>query len=390
MMNEFRRHPRVCGWLYTEHHDVINEWNGYYRYDRSEKLTGLDEIVPGMSLRDLHGPFYLATGGDLCRDAKPGEEVTVPLWASFLTGQAPSPQLRLRVRLTGWDTLGRSQWFSQTVQSIEFQPWLSKELEPVRVTMPDHRALALLTLILEDQSGQVLQRNFTTFLVGDGSAPRDEKLDLDGARARVLRFSPASFSSAQWSLKQWNVLDGLKVNGAGSGYFEFRLPWPAGLDAGSVAGATLVLEASAKRLLGKDRTGANTQDGDFMRGKGTHDPSANPNAYPMTDTVRSPSAVRIRIGGEAIGQFDLPNDPADHRGILSWHAQKRDKTLHEAGSYGYLLSAAVPARALQAAADAKTIIIRLEVDPALPGGLALYGERFGRYPLDPTLVFLLK
>jgi len=390
MMNEFRRHPKVCGWLYTEHHDVINEWNGYYRFDRTEKLTGLDEIVPGMSLRDLHGPFYLSTGGDLCRDVKPGEEVTVPLWASFLTGQAPSPQLRLRVRLTGWDTLGRSQWFSQTVQSIEFQPWLSKELEPLRVTMPDHRALVLMTLILEDQSGQVLQRNFTTFLVGDGPAPRDEQLDLEGARARVLRFSPARFSSAQWSLKQWNVLDGLKVNGAGAGYFEFRLPWPAGLDAGSVAGATLVLEASAKRLFGKDRIGAATEDGDFMRGKGTHDPSANPNSYPMTDTVRSPSAVRIRIGGEAIGQFDLPNDPADHRGILSWHAQKRDKTLHEAGSYGYLLSAAVPARALQAAADAKTIVIRFEVDSSLPGGLALYGEQFGRYPLDPTLVFLLK
>ena len=97
MMNEFRRHPKICGWLYTEHHDVINEWNGYYRYDRTEKFTGLDEIVPGMSLRDLHGPFYLSTGSDLCRDVKPGEEVTVPLWASFLTGQAPSPQLRLRV-----------------------------------------------------------------------------------------------------------------------------------------------------------------------------------------------------------------------------------------------------------------------------------------------------
>ena len=29
MMDEFRRHPKVAGWLYTEHHDVINEWNGY-------------------------------------------------------------------------------------------------------------------------------------------------------------------------------------------------------------------------------------------------------------------------------------------------------------------------------------------------------------------------
>ena len=29
MMNSFRRFPKVAGWLYTEHHDVINEWNGY-------------------------------------------------------------------------------------------------------------------------------------------------------------------------------------------------------------------------------------------------------------------------------------------------------------------------------------------------------------------------
>jgi hypothetical protein len=57
MMNEFQKHPKMAGWLYTEHHDVINEWNGYYRYDRSEKQTGLEEILPGMSLRDLHSDF---------------------------------------------------------------------------------------------------------------------------------------------------------------------------------------------------------------------------------------------------------------------------------------------------------------------------------------------
>ena len=43
MMDEFRRHPKVAGWLYTEHHDVINEWNGYVRADRSPKETGLGD-----------------------------------------------------------------------------------------------------------------------------------------------------------------------------------------------------------------------------------------------------------------------------------------------------------------------------------------------------------
>ena len=91
MMNEFRRHPEVCGWLYTEHHDVINEWNGYYRFDRSDKFTGMEELVSGMTLRDLHGPFYISTGSELCREVKPGELVGVPLWASFMTDRSAEP-----------------------------------------------------------------------------------------------------------------------------------------------------------------------------------------------------------------------------------------------------------------------------------------------------------
>jgi predicted transcriptional regulator len=72
---------------------------------------------------------------------------------------------------------------------------------------------------------------------------------------------------------------------------------------------------------------------------------------------------------------------------LSWHAQLNNKHLSEAGSYGYLIKAPIPAAALQAV---KEISIQLEVNDALPGGLAIYGEQFGRYPLDPTLVFVLK
>jgi hypothetical protein len=390
MMNEFRRHPRICGWLYTEHHDVINEWNGYYRFDRSEKTTGLEELVSGMSLRDLHAPFYISTGSELCRDVEPGQEVSVPLWASFLTDRAPGTQLRLRATLSGWDTLGHWRWYSQAVKNVEFKPWRSEELDPLRITMPQQPALAVLSLALEDQSGAVLHRNFTTFLVARGPAPRDEEVEVNGARARVVRFAPASFSDAKWSRKQWNVLDGLKVNGAGAGYFEYRVKWPQGLEIAKVAGASLAFEASAKQLFGKDQEGAGKQEGDYMRGKGTLDPSLNPNAYPMTDTSRYPSAVRIRVGGSSAGQFDLPNDPADHRGILSWHSQKRDSKLREAGSYGYLVNATIPEDALRAAAAAGELVVRLEVDPGLPGGLAIYGERFGRYPVDPSVVFTLK
>ena len=147
---------------------------------------------------------------------------------------------------------------------------------------------------------------------------------------------------------------------------------------------------SAKELFAKDREGAAIGSADYMRGEGVAHRSQNPNSYPMTDTEFFPSRVRVRMNGVAIGTFELADDPADHRGILSWHSQLRDRKLREAGSYGWLLSASLTPDIIAAAAAAKELVIRLEVDESLPGGLAIYGERFGRYPLDPTLVFNLK
>jgi hypothetical protein len=390
MLNEFRRHPKICGWLYTEHHDVINEWNGYFKFDRSPKVTGLGALVPGMSLRDLHGPFYIAPGGEMCAAVKPAEKVRVPLWASFLTDARPAGGLTLRAELHGVDSLGREELHSRSARSIEFEPWLSRELEPLEVEMPDKRAVAVVRLILEDGIGRVLHRNFTTFAVGEGGSPRDETVAAAGGKARVLRIAPSGFRSAEWSLGKWDVLDGLKVNGAGSGHFEYAVPWPEGLDPARVKGATFIAELSSKQLFTKDRKHATRQEGDFMRGKGTHDPSLNPNSYPMTDTVPFASRVHVRVSGESAGAFDLADDPADHRGILSWHSQLRDRKLREAGSYGYLVSAPIPPAALRAAAAAWEIVIRLEVDPSLPGGLAVYGERFGRYPVDPSIVLAIE
>lgn len=343
-----------------------------------------------MSVGDWHGPFYLSTGSELCRDVKPSEMVEVRLFASFLTDRTPGKQLNVNAELVVWDSLGKQESVLRSTRRVPFLPWMAQELTPLKVKMPDKPAVAVLRLALETESGAVLHRNFTTFRIAGGQAPRVETLKAGGGDLRVVRFAPNTFRDAKWSVKQWDVLDGLKVNGAGHGYFEYRVAWPEGLEAQKVAGATFLMEASAKQLFGKDREGAAKQDGDFMLGKGTHDPSLNPNSYPMTDTRLFPSVVRVRINGEPAGTFELPDDPADHRGILSWHAQKRDKKLREAGSYGYLVTATIPETALKAAAEAKEIVVRLEVSEALPGGLAIYGERFGRYPLDPTLVFSLK
>jgi hypothetical protein len=388
-VNAFRRHPKIAGWLYTEHHDVVNEWNGYWRYDRSAKHTGLSDLVEGMSMADLHAPFYIATGGDLSREVQAGSTVEVPLWASFMTSNdAFGSVLTLRAQLDGWNPVGEKKTFFETSRAVSYRPWMSEALEPLEVPMPEESAVAILSLFLEDAGGNVLHRNFTTFVV-EGEVPEEIEL-ANGRKARLLCVEPSSYAAGEWSLKQWEVLDGLKVNGAGSGYFEYRIPWPNDLALPDIETVVFLAEASAKQLFGKDRDGAETIAGDFMLGKGTHDPSLNPNAYPMTDDFPFPSAVAIRANGWMAGRFELEDDPADHRGILSWHAQLEDKKLREAGSYGQLLKAGIPSGALVSAAEEGVMVIRLEVDEALPGGLALYGARFGRYPLDPTLLITLR
>jgi hypothetical protein len=388
-VDAFRRHPQIAGWLYTEHHDVVNEWNGYWRYDRTEKETGLSSLVEGMTLADLHAPLYIAPGGDLSRSVNAGTTVTVPLFASFMTGgSAYGDALTLRARLYGWDALGQEKTFYTTHRPVPYRPWMNEELDPLAVPMPDESAVAVLALTLEDGAGTVQHRNFTTFVV---QGPSQETMQLDNGRtARVLRLDPASFTDAAWSQKQWSVLEGLKVNGAGAGFFEYHVPWPEGLDLGDVDAAAFLVEASAKQLFGKDQDEATAMGGDYMLGQGTSDPSRNPNAYPMTDEARFPSAVIVRVNGEVAGRVDLRDDPADHRGILSWHSQLRDRKLREAGSYGERLQFNLPRTALEAAARAGGVTIRLEVDSALPGGLAIYGAAFGRYPLDPSLVFTLR
>ena len=386
-VDAFRRHPKIAGWLYTEHHDVINEWNGYWRFDRSEKVTGLDELVEGMSLLDLHSPLYLALGEELSQAVRPGQQVQVPVYASFLTGsRAYGDRLTLRTELYGWNSLGRRETYGTTTRAVPYRPWMAEQLAPLSVTMPNHPAVAVLAVLLEDATGRVLHRNFTTFVV-EGDAPAEMSL-ADGRRATLVRFDPARFAGASWSQKQWNVLDGLKVNGAGSGFFEYRVAWPQGLTPAQVESVSLLAELSSKQLFGKDRDNATPMGGDYMRGRGTVDPSRNPNAYPQTDEYLWPSAVSVRVNGVIAGRHALRDDPADHRGILSWHSQLRDRRLREAGSYGELVEIAIPREALEQAASTGQLVIRLEVDEALPGGLAIYGRRFGRYPLDPTLVFV--
>lgn len=374
MINTFRKYPQIAGWLYTEHHDVINEWNGYWRFDRSEKETGLSELVPDMSVKDFHTPLYISTGNEIAYTVKGGEKKEIPLFASFMTGD-PSigPELTLEFELSGVNAFGDAKTWWKEVRKMEYKPWLQGQLEPVVVALPEERAVAILSILLKDQTGKVFHRNFVSFDIESGENKGGE----------ILAVKPDQFSNSNWTLKQWNVLDGLKVNGAGKGYFEYEISIPNDLNINKVKQIYFLAEVGAKELFVKDVQEGMNASVSYMLGEKVA-PSRNPNAYPMTDEIMHPGKVSVKVGGKTLATIDLPDDPADHRGILSWHYQLKDRKLREAGSYGYRIKVNVPKSELKKAMKSGKLMVRLE--SPTDGGLAVYSEKFGRFPFNPSVV----
>lgn len=379
MMNTFRKYPEIAGWLYTEHHDVINEWNGYWRFDRTKKFTGLEQLFPGMQINDFHAPVYLSTGNEICRTVKGGAIVDVPLFLSSMTDKELGKELRISYKLTLTNAVGETSLVSSGSKTAPYKPYDQTELEHLSLTMPVHGGIAMLSLQLEDLKGTVLHRNFMHFEI---------ESETNLPKTQIISVKPDAFSNASFTVKQWNVLDGLKVNGAGNGNFEYTFLCDDKINPAAIREAYFLIEISAKELFVKDQADAKQNaDLDFMLGA-TASPSGNPNAYPMTDETLFPSSVTITINGQAALTTTLPDDPADHRGVLSWHHQLKDKKLREAGSYGYLTKVPVSKKQLQQAIRSGKLVVQIKTNGN--GGIAVYGKSFGRYPLDPSLVLKLK
>ena len=371
-LNSFRNHPKLAGWLYTEHHDVINEWNGYYKFDRTEKETGLNAIVPGMSLLDFHGPIYLSTGQEITWAGKAGQQVKIPLHLSSMTNTAGS--LSLKMSLSGTNAAGEKVNRWTKTSALTYAAWDVKALDSLVVTLPTDKSINTLAFELSDVSGKVVHRNFIHLIVEEGS--------MQPSKGQLISVPVERYSSSSWPKKQWTGVLGHKLNGAGAGYFEYEIPFPTA-GAEGIKQVRFLVEASSKPILGKDRDDAGKMDGDYMLGKGTFDPGVNPNAYPQTDGYTSPSKLKVSANGVVASETILADDPADHQGILSWHYQARNNKLDEAGTYGYLVQGVIPAAAWQQAAKTGKLILRFE---ATEGGLSLYGDKSGRYVVDPSIV----
>ena len=389
MMNEFRKRPKIAGFLFTEFHDVINEWNGYYRFDRSKKDFGLYDLCPGMTMKDLQSDLYVVAGNDFFRKFKGGETVRVPIGISAVTSKIPA-NLKIEYSVHGWNEKGDKFEWMIGESYAKAEPFSYVPLDPVEVNLPEVTSLMIFGVKLKDGYGNILHRNFFPFRV-DGKRTGDEI---------IVSQSPSAFSNASWSIKYMAPQQGRKVWGMGSGFFEYEFPLPAGLDSGRVASIEFRAELSARYPQEKylEEGEAESIGMTVVSNKGTI-PGYGKNSYPQTDQKTFSSTVTVFINGRKLHETVLPDDPADHRGILSWVNQDpgwawgssdRSKRwlLDEAGSYGYLTKAHLHKTDIRKALEAGKVVIRLEVKESnsTAGGLSVYGKESGRYPLDPSII----
>src|SRR5690606_8939187 len=129
------------------------------------------------------------------------------------------------------------------------------------------------------------------------------------------------------------------------------------------------------------------EDQDFMKGSRVSN-SSNPNSYPMTDETLYSSEIEVWVNGKKVKNMTLTDDPADHRGVLSWHNQLQDGKLREAGSYGYLVKVPIDLEMVTSALEANNNKINIELRSVNGGGIAVYGKDFGRYVIDPGIVIV--
>ncbi|WP_231506256.1 glycoside hydrolase family 2 protein [Paenibacillus sp. UNC451MF] len=373
MLNEFRRHDKLCGFVFTEFRDVINEFNGYYRLNGTDKQFGYEWFVPGMTLRDLHSPDFIVIDAPPCQTVNADSLISVPLLRSSFSDRYFGQTLSLLWELW-YDHLGDRIIQAKGSSSVEWDGYGVSSLEPLSVRLPEHDAVAVLAIQLLSEDGEVIMRNFTTFDVRSNMSP-----EVNEGSGQIIYVPIADYKHHTYSY-QWNALQCNKVNGGGEGSFEYEIALPNPEALSVIQDVDILFEASSKRLLLRNIEGETYAKSEisFMHGADANT-ERNPNTYYMTDDERHESRLQVSIDGERIESFVLPDDPADSRGVLSWHYQEAANKLEEAGSYGYLYKLSIPGRIVGRLDRNRKLKLTLQTDE---GGLALYGRNAGRYPID--------
>ncbi|MBB3153011.1 hypothetical protein FHS16_003070 [Paenibacillus endophyticus] len=373
MMNEFRRHDKMCGFVFTEFRDVVNEYNGYYRLDGSDKLFGYEWYVPGMTVADLHTPDFVVIDAPPCQTLQAGAHLAIELLGSSFAERYHGQELQLSWEL--WhDNLGTRIVHASGNETVNWKGYGVERLTALSLIMPDQDAVSVLAVRLMTANGIIITRNFVTFDVRSQAA--NGKYTAEG---RIISIPAAGYAESTFPIS-WNALQDNKANGGGAGRFTYQVELPSVSEQSAIYDIELAFEASSKRLLKRNVEGSIEKQHDISYMHGALDePEFNPNTYYMTDSERHEAKLSILIDDELVETFILRDNPADSRGALSWHYQAVNNKLEEAGSYGYLCKVTLPSTVTAKLNASRSFKLVLAADE---GGLALYGRNAGRYPID--------
>ncbi|MFA0761416.1 MAG: hypothetical protein HZLCBSQH_001524 [Candidatus Fervidibacterota bacterium] len=371
VVNAMRSCEKLVGYTYTELTDIEWEHNGVYNYDRSPKEFGYDFWAPGMTVCDVFAEDFLVLDVPAIKHAKPSERVKVPVLFSHMSGKHESG-LTLKWQVRWIDRFGNMR--EGKIQSRRCPKTPAYKLTPlgeISFALPNEPSLVTLVAWLEDAKGKRVHINYTQWWVrSEKGLPRAEVLD---ATTLALRFSPNDWSESQFSEQSMPdvPVDG-KHYGRGHGFVEYRLKLPNDVLLDKVQSLTLICEVAAKA--GREKV-------DWAE-------RVNPQDYPQTDGKKFPTTVEVAINGVKVATWNLPDDPADARGVLShWRGIER-------GSYGYLMRTEINLNSPEGVAivnrwrETGQLAIRFTVpwNAVHRGGMAIYGETMGCYPVEPTVL----
>ena len=364
LTTDLRRHDKICGYVYTELTDIEWEHNGFAKYDRSGKIYGYDALVPDMSVADLNAPLFAGLDCPPCQTIRPRGNFAA--WG-FVSNWGPElAQVRLVWEVDFTDSLGYTRVLEAGGMTVEPRRFgVVSSPEPVSFSVPGTTGLVTVALRLLDlETSAIIHRNYVNIEVWD-EAGGEEPGSLD-ERTRVT-WDPMDHVQASWPIASRGDAGGkLAGNGPGSVAYRVRLPSTPS----TINGLEFLCEVGS-RASGMEKLSWPP------RNWRSHTPQT------MQDR-QFPSTVDVYLQDVKVDTWELPDDPADARGVLSHHQGV------EPGSHGYLQRVSVRGDRLAALnLEPGTSHLDLRLDSTGTGstrGFAVYGARVGAWPLGPTLL----
>ncbi len=348
LTNELRRHDPLSAYIFTQLTDVEWEYNGLLNYDRTPKQLGYPPTLVNQ------GDVLPINAPPVSRVA-PGSTTEIEICSAHFSRRTYA-DVTLHWHYAGIDTLGIIHpALLRGWMPIPFTQNRVELVQRLALTFPAEAMLGTLWVSAITGGGEIIAANFIKHLVASGPPPESETRD----GTLILRRPADRWTTAEWTEGHDSAADAGRqgrCQGRGTGFFEWEFRAEALRQLDGACRLRLLCEASACRP-----------------------------GHPQTDAFTFPTMCAVSLNGIPVHEVLLPNHPHDTRGVLSYLDSRF-------GAYGYLMKAVVEGeflhRVAATCADDGVLRLRCAVSPtaAHQGGLTIYGDATGRYPICPTLV----